>query len=391
MRLLYQRNMVISSLLVLAMVLLAACSASTTQVAKPTATPVQATPTPGQGQQLLTTTGNKLTAAQTLHGIFNLTITGQTLSGTINSETWNAKPDKNRTLTLQSTVPQFSETGAVTVTDGKQVWQYDPQKKVVYNGPVANNAGGTANGGTGRSGGGGQSQFFLTLIQTVFTRSDATLTSSSDTVNGHNVYTIHVVPQQQATGTGAGNFNYTGDVFIDKSTQLPVRVKLNIQGLGDVQLDLPTLELNPTIPATTFTFIVPAGVKVLPLSAATTTPNSGSLTLAQAQQSAGYHLLSIASNQTGYTLLGVNALGAPGNQTYTLNYMQGGLSFTVAQGKSLANLPGSGQQVSVRGSSGNLASSGGTTTLTWTEKGVGIIITGALSSEQIQAIAKLLQ
>src|ERR1700686_2883702 len=174
MRLLYQRNIAVSSWLVFVVVLLAACSGSTTQAAKPTATAVPATPTPGQGQRLLTATGNKLTAAQTLHGIFNLTITGQTLSGTINSETWNAKPDKNRTVTLQSTVPQFSETGAVTVTDGKQVWQYDPQKKVVYNGPVVKNAGGTANGGSGRSGDGGQSQFFLTLIQTVFTRSDAT-------------------------------------------------------------------------------------------------------------------------------------------------------------------------------------------------------------------------
>ncbi len=116
-----------------------------------------------------------------------------------------------------------------------------------------------------------------------------------------------------------------------------------------------------------------------------------SLSLVQAQQQAGYHLLSIPGDQADYVLGGVNVLGAPGNQIYALNYMKGNLSFTIAQGKSLANLPGAtGQQISLRGTIGTLSRDNSTTTLAWTEKGIGIHITGNLSNDQIATIAQLL-
>lgn len=389
------RRISILFLLLLTISLLAACGGSPPQAVKPTPTSAPPTPTAGPGQQILGAAAKKLNTAKTLHGVFDLTITAQNINGTINTEIWNAMPNKNRTVVVQSTVERFAEPGAVTVTDGKQLWQYDPQKKVVYNGPLPTNTASSSNGvgiggGGGQGAGGNQNQFLFTLVQTVFTQSDATLKSSSASVNGHAVYDIHVEPQGQLTGNGTGSFNYNGEVFLDKATQLPVQVKLFIQGLGNVQLDIPLLDINPTLPDATFTFVVPSGVKVLPLAAASATPDSGSLTLAQAQQQAGYHLVSILSDQTDYVLQGVNALGAPGSQTYTLNYMKGNISFTIAQGKALANLPETGQQVSVRNTMGYLTSTNGVTSLSWTENGVGILINGALSNDQIQAIAKLL-
>ncbi|HET7639610.1 MAG TPA: hypothetical protein VFK47_12850, partial [Ktedonobacteraceae bacterium] len=114
--------------------LLAACGGATSttapQVKKPTPIP---SPTPGQGAQLLATMAQKINTATTLHGIFDVKITGQSLNGSVNSEIWNAAPNKNRTVVLQSTLTQFPA-GSVTVTNGKQTWQYDPAKKVVYTG-----------------------------------------------------------------------------------------------------------------------------------------------------------------------------------------------------------------------------------------------------------------
>jgi outer membrane lipoprotein-sorting protein len=339
---------------------------------------------------------NKLNTATTLHGIFNLSLAGQTINGTVNTEVWNATPNKNRTVVLQSSISQLT-TGTVNVTDGKQQWQYDPTQKVVYTGPATlPTTTGTPGARTPTSGTGGQgnqSLFLLNLVQGVFTQSDGTLKSSSDIVNGHNVYDIGVVPSTGRASTGGpANFDYTGDVYIDKTTQQPVQVKLNIQGIGNVVLDIPTLELNQSIPASTFTFVAPAGVKVLPLSQLTPTAGAGTgtLTLAQAQQQAGYHLLSIPADQTDYALNGVNALGAPGNQTYTLNYMKGNATITIAEGKPLANLPASGQSVTLRGTTATISSVGGNTTLAWTEKGVGIRISSSLSSDQVESIAKSL-
>jgi hypothetical protein len=151
------------------------------------------------------------------------------------------------------------------------------------------------------------------------------------------------------------------------------------------------LLLNQPIADGLFTFVPPAGVKVLPLQTANQNPTTGSITFVQAQQQAGYHLLSIPGSDTDYELEGVTALGAPGNQIFTLNYTQGNLSFTIAEGKALADLPGNtGQQKSLRGTIATLSTLNGITTLAWTEKGAGIRITGKLSNDQVVQIANLL-
>jgi len=393
-----RKSLLTLAILLITMLLFVACGDSGTPKVQTKPTPIPTpSPTAGPGQYILDTMANKLNTAKTLHGIFNLTIAGQAINGAVNTEVWNATPNKNRTIVLQSSISQLT-TGTINITDGKQQWQYNPVQKVAYTGPVTApatpGAGTPTSGGQGAAGGqGNQSLFLLNLVQSVFTQSDGTLKSSSDTINGRNVYDIAVVPSTSRASTGGpANFDYTGDVFIDKATQQPVQVKLNIQGVGNVVLNIPTLELNQNIPASTFTFVAPAGVKVLPLSQLSATPGTGTgvLTLAQAQQQAGYHLLSIPADQTDYALNGVNALGAPGNQTYTLNYMKGNATITIAEGKPLANLPSSGQAATIRGTTATVSSVGGNTTLAWTENGVGIRISSSLSSDQVESIAKSL-
>ncbi len=375
----------IAILLPLLLVLLIGCGGTTPQTqTKPAPT---ATPVPPRGQQLLDAMGQKLKTATTLHGTFNLTITGQSANGTANTEIWNAAPNKYRTVVLQSSLPQV-EAGSITVSDGKQIWQYDPAKKVVYNGPVPTAPTSTPTAGPARGVASGQGQFLLRLVQAVLTQSDASL-SPTTTVNGHSVYDVHVTPQSSASDNGLGNFSYAGEVYIDKATQLPVEINLDIQSVGKVLLDLPSLTLNQPIPDSTFTFVVADGVKVLPLPQ--DTADTGAISLAQAEQQAGYHLLSIPASQTDYVLQSVTALGAPGNQIYTLNYTKGNLNFTIAEGKPLANLPAiPGQQIKLRGTTAVLSSENGDMTLAWTEKDVGIRITGNLSNDQAMSIASML-
>jgi len=362
------------------MLLLAACgSSSATQIS------VQSTPTPApaQGKELLTKAGQHLNTAKTLHAIFDIHTAASAANGTVNTEVWNESPDKSRTVVLQSTLRQFS-TGSITVKNGKQVWQYDPAKKVVYTGQGSST---TGTPGTGRD----QTQFMMNIVQSVFTHSNATLVSSSVRVNGHDTYDIQITSpaSAQSSSTGSSNFNYNGDVFIDKTSMLPVQVQLAIQGFGKVTLNLPMLVLDQPVDNSLFTFVPPAGVQVLPFPKTTTT-DTGTLSLEQAQLQAGYHLLSIPSTQAAYQLQGVDALGAPGNQIFTLNYVMGNSTFAISEGKSLANLPISGQQVSVRGTTATLSTSGNSTTLTWTEKGVGIQITGNVSNAELLTIANLL-
>ena len=366
------------------LILLAACGGSSVTQTLTTPTP---SPTVAQGQELLTKVAQQLKTAKTLHAIFDITTAGLSVNGTVNTEVWNMSPDKSRTVVLQSSLKQFT-TGSVTVSNGKQLWQYDPAMKVVYSGQVSNSTG-TPTAGAGRD----QNQFIMNIVQSVFTQSNGALVSSSASIDGHAAYDVHVTSPATrppgTTGTGSGNFNYSGDVFVDKASMLPLQVKLTIQGFGQVTLDIPTLVLNQPVDTSLFTFVPPPGVQVLPFPK--TNPSStGAITLQQAQQQAGYHLLSIPASQAAYQLQGIDALGAPGSQIFTLNYSMGNTTFAISEGKSLANLPVSGQQISLRGTTATLSSSGSTLTLTWTEKGVGVQVAGNVSKDELVTIAKLL-
>ncbi len=370
----------IKSLLPLAFLLtllLAACGGSTTSTqATPSPTP---SPTPDQGAKLLAKAGQAFNSAITLHAILNITISGSGFDGNVNTEVWNKSPDKSRSVVRQSTIAQFA-TGEVTVSDGTQVWQYDPSKHVVYNGPVS----GSKSSNTQNT-----NQFVLGLVRSVFTSSNATLVSSNASADGHAAYELHVTQSAQSNSASGVRFGYDGNVFLDKTTTNPLKATLTIQGFGQVEMDFPMLVFNTPLADSLFTFVAPPGVKVEAFP--TSSVDNGSLTLAQAQQQAGYHLLSIPASQSAYALQTIDALGAPGNQIYTLNYTyNGSLKFAVSQGKALANLPISGQQVNIRGKTGTLSSAGGTTTLSWTEHGVGVQVAGALSNSQALAIAGLL-
>ncbi len=373
--------------LLLLLLTLAACN-SGASTSSPPVTPIpKSSPTSvaDHGTQLLTRAGQTLNGAHTLHATVDITIAGPAFNGSVNSEIWNLAPDKNRTVVLQSNIGQFAS-GTITVSDGKQIWQYNPQQKIVYNAQISATA--TATPTTGQAAT-DQSQTIFNLVRSVFSHSNATLVSSSATVNGHAAYDIAITSQAQSSGSGLNNVNYSGNVFLDKTSNLPLRVTLSVQGLGQIMLDLPMLAINPKLDQGLFTFTPPPGVKVLPFP--TSTSATGSLTLAQAQQQSGYHLLSIPASATAYQLQSVDALGAPGNQIYAINYLaQPNSKFTISQAKALANLPTSGQHISLRGTTATIATGGGVTTISWTEKGVGIQISGPLSASQLTTIANLL-
>jgi outer membrane lipoprotein-sorting protein len=390
---LYKKYIALSLPTFLLLVLLSACGGNSTQTtSKPTPT-VPPTPTPGQGQTILNTMASKLNNAKTLQGTFRISTSGQSVKGNLTSEVWKEGTTKSRSEIVQSSIAQ-EQSGSLTVTDGKTIWQYNPATRTAYKGPANNGSdqGTTGNGISTTSGGG--SQLFLNIIQLIFTQSNGTLRSSSTSINGHSTYDIHVVPQDNASSSAINSFNYSGEVYIDKTTQLPVRVNLNVDGFGNVIVDITKLQINPKLSSSLFIFTPPAGTKVLPLQdqngSGNNSGNTGTISLAQAQKQAGYHLLSIPGSQAAYVLNGVTALGAGGNQTYALSYMKGNIPFTITESKSLAFLPAQGQKVQLRGTTGAISSSNGTTTLNWTEHNIGISISGKLPASEITTIANSL-
>ncbi|BCL81890.1 hypothetical protein ccbrp13_43550 [Ktedonobacteria bacterium brp13] len=357
-------------------------------------------------QPLLVQIANALDTAHTLHGSFTTSISSPVFNGTVNSELWKMAPNQSRSEIHQSTLAQ-EQSGSVNVTNGKQLWQYNPTNNIVYTGQADTSSNGntTNNGLNGIAGtGGGQLQTLFALVQGIFEQGQGTLKPGTSIINARHAVDIHVVSTSTAGSNPAsgspfsGNqaaLSYNGEVYVDQQTHLPLKVNITIAGLGDVSMSFNSLEINPILPASTFTFATPAGASVQPLSAESNSTSgtvSSQLTLAQAEKQAGYHLLSIPGDQGQYQLNGVTLLGTRGNQTYELNYMKGNQSFTLAEGKPLANLPldSAGQQVQIQGQSGMLSSSQGAVTVAWTQQGTGLRLIGPLSTDEEQAIANML-
>src|SRR5579863_923298 len=113
--------------LLLLLFALAACNSGASTNSPPVTPVPTSSPASDSGTQLLTQAGQKLNGARTLHALVNISIVGSGINGTIKSEIWNLTPNENRSAVLQSNIGQFGA-GTLTVSDGKQIWQYNPQQ-----------------------------------------------------------------------------------------------------------------------------------------------------------------------------------------------------------------------------------------------------------------------
>ena len=343
------------------------------------------------GDKLLAKVAQTLTAAKTLHGVFNWSVAEPSSNQLIKSEVWSETPFKNRVVILQSTQANFT-TGTIAVTDGKQEWLYKPVQKVVYTGSVpAQSATPTAQQVKSLSGPGGyigQGLSPLNQLLSFLTQSNATLGSTSASINGHSVTDVHIVSITNVSGS-----QYSGEVYIDNASKLPVQVVLNGKDSNTGKnaqeiIDIPLLTLDSTLPDTTFSFIPPKGTRVLPTSP---NPGTSSLTLDQAQQQASYHLLSIPISVKSYVLQGVSVLGSTGHEIYELDYVNGNLNFAIDESKYFSQSDYPGKSIQVRGTTGTISTdSTGTTTLYWSENGLGFAISGSMTSDQATSVASLL-
>jgi len=200
-------------------------------------------------------------------------------------------------------------------------------------------------------------------------------------VQGHSTYKLQLVPNSKAPAAAAGA---TGYLWIDQSSFLPVQGSANGGSMGQGQVTARTLQLNIGVPASLFTFQVPAGAKVVQVQDL----QPEHLSLSTASSAAGFTVLVPASVPDGAKLVDVFKTG----HTIVLRYESSLGSFSIAEGAEAHSLPGTnGQPASVRGTTGTLFVRDSThVLLTWKEKGLTFSISGVLSREQAHQVAESL-
>ncbi|MCP4361962.1 MAG: hypothetical protein GY796_28460 [Chloroflexi bacterium] len=181
------------------------------------------------------------------------------------------------------------------------------------------------------------------------------------------------------------------NVWLRPADRAPLGVELAESVAGYGRIIALELEINQGVDEALFTFDIPPGTEIIPISDLEL-PEMESLSAEDAAAQAEIDLLAPAVLPEGATLVDTAVVRGAIVQQYSLPE---GNSFTVAQGKTEANMTpdDGGEAVNVRGVDGMLFASeeGQRALLAWTENGVQFWVGGDLTPEQAMEIAESME
>jgi outer membrane lipoprotein-sorting protein len=312
---------------------------------------------------------------QNAHALVTANLNAQGIEMSVTAEVWEKSPNKGRAEVIESSRDNFA--GMVMVSDGEQVWLYEPTRNVVTVGPL------------------GEVEMPLPqeilielqrAIQDVLDISDVQMVGE-EIVLGHEAYKLTVSPKE---GTDLQLFpgNGTATLWVDKEQWIVLKVNYEAGTFGQGSLEVNSFELNPGLSDDLFRFDIPAGTEVIDLESQRVV----ALTLDEARAEAGFQLLVPDYVPGGVTLIEVFKSG----DSIILRYDHSPeVSFTIVQGPELTGPPplGETQAVTVRGQSATVITdeAGGNTFLYWTEDGVTVTVAGHITFDEALQVAESLR
>lgn len=309
------------------------------------------------------------------HAVVTTSFDMQGIDMSVTAEIWEKSPNMLRVQVLNATEPRLAD--ALMVSDGQQVWLYEPARNRVEFGPV------------------GEVETTLPqemlstsqeAIQKVLDASDVELVGE-ETVAGRNAYKLTVSPKEEGEERLFPG-NGTATLWIDQEQWIVLKAYYEASAFGEGGMEVQSFELNPGLTEDLFRFEVPEGATVIDIEAQRPVP----MTLDEARAGAGFPLLVPEYVPEHATLIEVFKTG----DSFVLRYDHSTqVSFAIVQGPELAGPPplGQSQDVSVRGQSATVISDevGGNTFLYWTENGVTVTVAGHIALGEALRVAESLR
>lgn len=307
------------------------------------------------------------------HAVLELSVQSQVMDGDLVLEVWEKKPNKFRAEVLEAGDAEL--VGAISVTDGDQVWMYDPDQNEVL---------------VGEAGPGELSspremvQRMEGIIQLVLDTSEVELLGEED-VAGVATYKLELTPREDEEAILPVGSKAT--LWVDQERWVVLQAHFSGEIFGEGRMRVRSFELNTGIADDRFQFEIPEGAQVTNIEDVRPTP----ITLDEARAQADFALLVPTYLPEGATLIDVFTVEG----AFVLYYDHAATSFTIMQGSSpeVGETPnGQTTEVTVRGQTASLITNGrGNSFLTWTEDGVAITIAGHISQDEVLKVAESLQ
>jgi outer membrane lipoprotein-sorting protein len=292
-------------------------------------------------------------------------------------EVWEKSPDKIRVEVLEADSPR-APVGAVAVSDGAQVWIYDPKENAVLTGDV---------GAIGPGDAPANPRDLIRMvdegIEWVQEHADAKLLGEED-VAGVATYVLEFTPKEDAEQplpvTGSAK------MWVDQKRWVALRAQFVVEGVAEGEMLVRSFELNAGIDDARFRFEPPEGAHVIAIDQKRPTH----LTLDEAVAEAGF-LMVPSYVPEGVTLVDVFKL----QEGYVFYYDHSDTTFTIIQGPfpMSREIPGKKTEVTVRGQTATLIADEvqGNALLTWEEDDIRIAIAGRIDKDEIVKVAESLE
>jgi outer membrane lipoprotein-sorting protein len=288
-------------------------------------------------------------------------------------EVWEKKPNKFRSEVLEAS--DSEDVGAVSVTDGQQVWVYNPGKNEVLVGEVGPDEPASFREAI---------QSMEEAIQRVLDTSEASLAGEEE-VAGVATYKLELTPKEGEEEGLPGKLT----LWVDKERWIVLQAHFSGAVAGEGWMHVRSLEFNTGLDDDLFQFQIPEGVEVVNME----DRQPKHITLDEAQEQAEFTLLVPSYLPEGAALVDVLAV----DKAFIFRYDHSTTSFTVVQGltSDRESPPPAAQttEITVRGQTATLISdeSGDNNFLTWTENEVNITIAGRISQDEMLKVAESLQ
>jgi outer membrane lipoprotein-sorting protein len=308
------------------------------------------------------------------HAVLEISVEGQGMDEDLVIEVWEKKPDKFRAEVLETSDPEFEE--AISVTDGGQVWMYQPSQNEVLVGKI---------GADEPSSPRDMIQFVDEMIQRVLDTSEVKLVGE-ETVADLATYKLELTPKEgDETILPAGG---KVTLWVDRDRWIVLQAHFSGEVLGEGWMRVRAFELNTGIADDRFHFEIPEGANVISIE----DMRPKSLTLDEARAQADFALLVPSYLPEGVTLIEVFTVEG----AFIMHYDHSTTSFAVVQGRSQEErqVPiGQETEIAVRGQTATLITdeARGNSFLTWVEDGVTITIAGHIGQDEILRVAESLQ
>jgi outer membrane lipoprotein-sorting protein len=308
------------------------------------------------------------------HGVMELSIDALGLDQDMVVEVWEKRPGKTRAEMLESSDPEFA--GSVFVSDGQQVWAYQPADNKVVVGELGPDEPSSP-------------RYLIDMmdkvIQYAVDTSDVRLVGEEE-VAGVPTYKLELTPKEGDEALLP--LGTTATLWVDQERWVVLQAHLLGDTVGEGWMRVRSFELNTGLGDDLFLFEVPEGAEVE--TAEDREPVY--LTLDEALAEAPFLVVADYVPQ-GVTLVELFKV----RDAYVLYYNhQTDISFTIVQGQAISreDVPlGKTSEVIVRGQQCTLITNevSGTSFLAWEEDGIAITIAGQISESEILRVAESLQ